>query len=181
MARNTCVVDGCDKSKEYCFLKGQNYCVRHINGDVSTDDYMDFFRETILHQRYNKDRKTDCKELFDGKHEMFKSCQCFEHVYLLLKQKFNGKKPLFTYDCAVQISRYYNFQITKVYLVGKGPIEAANKLKLYVSNDIVTGMKYSETSNVIDKLSSEYINNVYGELSIFIGDELETILCYYQK
>jgi hypothetical protein len=52
---------------------------------------------------------------------------------------------------------------------------------LNISYDRVTGMKYSETSNAISKLTDEYINEVYGELSMFIGDELETILCYYQK
>lgn len=181
MAIKTCNVSGCLKNKQY-----GKYCIRHINGDVLSENYSDFFRECLYHGYHRQEIKVLLIDIYTKK-DSFKelnNLDSFEKVYIFVNDNYRSKPragPLFIYDVTTQLCRYYSIPIDKVYIVGSGPRINCNKLNLTLKYNPDISLQYVVVQELIDKLSIDYINKVFGELSNdFIGDDLETILCGYK-
>jgi hypothetical protein len=175
-----CIQFGCTGSKKY-----GKYCIRHINGDVTADNYNDFFRECLWHGRHRSEIKTllqiiyACRDTYRLEHNL----TTFDQVYQFVSTQYGTKPrvgPLFKYDVTTQLCRYYGIIIDKVYIVGSGPKKNAFRLNLTLKTNPITDLSYAEASEVINKLGVGYIDKAFGTLSDkFIGDDLETILCAY--
>lgn len=168
--------------------KYSGYCIKHIIKDVKEINSLIMFREAIHHQRgpYKTEAKRISEYFFNNK-DIFKNIKTFIELYLHVgkifkENNFFGNNKLFHYDISSALSKYLNIPILNVYFQnGKGTHKYLIKLKLnnYVKNDKIGN--YIDSEIVMTEIINAKIDikKDLGEINkLFIGDELETYLCY---
>ena len=177
----TCIINNCNKKKIY-----GKYCIIHINGDITSDNYKDFFRECLFHGRHRNEIQSTLNYIFQHKDDFLDTS--FEKVYkkvntYILKNKVPRTNTLlFKYDVTTQLCKFFNIPINKTYLCGKGPLKFIKDHNL--SNKIKcdeNGLQYIDTDELIKIINVNTINDTIGNLDMFIGDQLETLICYLSK
>ena len=103
----------------------------------------------------------------------------FSNIYD--KTKFiKGLGMLTTYDITAAICCYYTVEISRVYIIGKGPKRAIQILELDLKKIKIGKIKlnYVEIEDTLKSLQQKYNINLKKEID---GDSLETYLCNWQK
>jgi hypothetical protein len=110
----------------------------------------------------------------------------FEEILTSVKDicdKVKGIGKLSVYDITSAICRYNKINVTKVYIVGKGPQRAIKLLKLTTKTQKIddTPLKYIEICDLL-KAFQEINHELPLELQNSInGDDYESYICNWQK
>lgn len=163
------------------------YCPVHVNGSVDTDDYREFFNEALCPGHRRGRNKLIWAESLFNRLNMFKDCKTLKEVYAIVKQHVNelgGQDPkLFLYDTTVQICRKYNIHIKDIPeqgVVTGGPKnwkdfigEERDPYRVYkIMRVNISNQEELDTYWKFICSDTEYSN--------YIGDHMETLMCYFK-
>lgn len=141
------------------------------------------FEEAINHSRWKDNMKSVVKtiNLKSYKNKTFN--EIYSSVYNNIIN-IKGIGMLAVYDIVSGICSYYNINIDKVFIVGKGPKRAIKLLNIetknYTINDKIN-LKYVEISDVINAFRSKNINVDEKLINTSDGDMVESYICNWQK
>lgn len=100
--------------------------------------------------------------------------------------KINGLGRLTAYDISAAICKYYDIEITKVYIIGPGPRRAAKLLKLKLKSQKIFSpekniiLRYVDIKDVIkafDENGYKFPSNLRNTTN---GDLVESFICKWQ-
>ena len=141
------------------------------------------FDEAISHCRWKSVLKSNLKKI---KIKSYKN-KTFNHIIIDVNNKFKNVKGvglLTVYDITAALCRYYNINISKIYIIGNGPKRAVNILNLKVKSDKISSnltLKYVEINEVkksFNKMNYKLEKALKYEKN---GDVFESYLCNWQK
>ena len=141
------------------------------------------FEEAINHCRWKKVLHNVLKEINIVSYKNKTFDEIITDIYRICNP-INGLGMLTIYDIASCICNFYNVNVNKVYIVGKGPIRAIKLLKLKTKMQIINDtikIKYIDIKDVINAFD---VNNVVIPQHIRTttnGDILESFICNWQK
>lgn len=137
------------------------------------------FTEGVTHARHKDKCRNFCDYLIQNC--IIKYCQYFNtfesifNIIYKISEQFPQCGQLISYDITAGICRHYGIPIKYVYLAGKGPKEAVEKLGIHKKKCKKTGLSYVEVHDVLDTITPNI------QLSKLIGDDLESWLCINRK
>jgi hypothetical protein len=114
----------------------------------------------------------------------------FEQIIIDLLIKFdkkNGLGRLTAYDISAAICKYYDIEITKIYIIGPGPRRAAKLLKLKLKsqkicspdkNIILRYVDIKDVNKVFDENEYKFPSNLRNTTN---GDLIESFICKWQS
>ncbi len=113
----------------------------------------------------------------------------FEQIIIILLNKFdkiNGLGRLTAYDISAAICKYYDIEITKVWIIGPGPRRAAKLLKLKLKSQKICSpdkniiLRYIDIKDVIESFD---VNGYKfpSNLRNTNGDLIESFICKWQS
>lgn len=114
----------------------------------------------------------------------------FEQIIIDVLNKFdkiNGLGRLTAYDMSAAICKYYDIEITKIYIIGPGPRRAAKLLKLKLKSQKICSpdkniiLRYVDIKDVIkvfDENGYKFPSNLRNTTN---GDSVESFICKWQS
>jgi len=143
--------------------------------NIETELY-NFFQEAIYHSRRENVMKRFLKSLNINEYQNY----TFDEIYWnIWRKRPQGVSKLGVYDITSKIYKHFGGKINVIYLVGNGPINCINRLKL--NNKIKKRniknlvLKYIEISDILPVINEKYNGNIED------GDEIESFLCVMHK
>ena len=122
--------------------------------------------------------------------QKFRWCiKTFEQIINNLLHRFDkilGLGRLTAYDISAAICKYYDIEITKVWIIGPGPRRAAKLLKLKLKSQKICSpdkniiLRYVDIKDVIkafDENGYEFPSNLRNTTN---GDLIESFICKWQ-
>jgi hypothetical protein len=144
----------------------------------------DIFEEAINHCRWKKILKEEVLKkinISEYKNNTFE--EIINKIYLICSN-VTGIGMLSTYDITSGICRYYNINIDKVYIIGKGPKRAIKLLNLKTKKHVINDKLKLNYVDIHDIINGFNVNGFTLDSNVrnsTNGDIFESYICNWQK